>query len=97
MTTTLERVRAAVIKAVPSLAENETGCPSSKEYDIALADVLRAMPVGVELTTKGDEITMVAYSEETGFIGVQCWKLPLPLHLQSEEALTFLDKILNHD
>ena len=107
MTTTLERVRAAVIKAVPEIANkpcthrlmaDENGCPFGRhERDITAADVLRAMPEGIHLTTKGDVIKMVAYDEEGKSLRFGWWYLPLPLHLQSEEALTFLDKTLNHD
>ena len=87
MTTTLERVRAAVIKAVPEIVDR----------DITLADVLRTMPWGVHLTTTGDDIRMVAYDREGSCLGLEYWNPRLPLHLQSEEALTFLNKTLNHD
>jgi len=150
MTTTLKRVRAAVIKAVPEIVELKFGCelfiqnymasvnlledrrgrcwipengePNSdflalggsltyfdekhiKEIigrDITLADVLRAI---------GDKYGYGRYTvDETGNIWEMEgwerwlpeehlieWNLALPLHLQSEEALTFLDKTLNHD
>jgi len=140
MITTLERVRAAVIKAVPEILELKFGCEIRRvtneedvevilhtaanhpfyfvaktdntggrylDYkkseweiigrDITLADVLRAMVQGVHLTTSGDDIRMVAYDGEGSCLGLGWWNLPLPLHLQSEEALTFLDKTLNHD
>ena len=140
MTTTLERVRAAVIKAVPEIVEVRYGCEIRRiadeedeqtilhvcgyhpfyfqaktdttegEYldytkseweiigrEITFADVLRTMPWGVHLTTTGDDIRMVAYDREGSCLGLEYWKLPLPLHLQSEEVLTFLDKTLNHD
>ena len=145
MTTTLERVRAAVIKAVPEIVELKFGCelfiqnymasvnlledrrgrcwipengePNSdflalggsltyfdekhiKEIigrDITLADVLRAMPVGVYLKTMCEEARVVIYDEEGETLGVEWWDLALPLHLQEERVLTLIYKALNHD
>ena len=115
MTTTLERVRAAVIKAVPEIvyvvcsckmhvASSEHGYHGSygcraflggryvHERDITLADCFAALGIGVSF---GKEA--LRHEQEIVHTLAVMWDPRLPLHLQSEEALTFLDETLNHD
>lgn len=62
---------------------------------IGLADVLRAMPIGIHLKTMGDQTRMVAYDEEGNNSGLEWWDLTQPLSGQSEECHAFLDTILS--
>jgi len=108
MTTTLERVRAAVIKAVPEILSDCVICGDGgvepkcimvgphvvEARDITLADVLRTLEAG-------ERTGFAVYQGGQIWLGGRYtmfrWNLALPLHLQSEEVLTFLDKTLNHD
>jgi len=106
MTTTLERVRAAVIKAVPEILSDCVFCGCGRgepkcvmvgphmveARDITLADCFAALGIGVFSC----EETLRHEQEIVHTLAVM-WNLALPLHLQREEALTFLDKTFNHD
>ena len=142
MTTTLERVRAAVIKAVPEIVELKFGCELFIQNYMASVNLLEDrrgrcwipengepnsdfMALGGSLTyfdekhikeiigrdiTLADVLRTIESEGRTGFAVYQggqiwlggrytmlSWNLSLPLHLQSEETLTFLGSILNHD
>jgi len=129
MTTTLERVRAAVIKAVPEIeewrcqgckrkyAQYVNGCVHCWRYELERDENIKLFPVrGVRQVdrdiTLADVLVAMSDAEDgswTCYVAPKYmlhftfheygadWNLALPLHLQSEEVLTFLDKTLNHD
>lgn len=96
MTTTLEKVRARIIEAVPDKdCPVETAGNHCPTHSLGLADVLRAVEKGEgKLFVREDGsfyVDMVALEVE--YAGV-AWNLALSLDEQEPEVIAFLAKVL---
>lgn len=97
MTPTLLRVREKVIASVPEIRylnySTEHQCLRNRFRSIQLADVLRALPIGIYMKTMGDQLRLVFENRDGSEL--EWWDLTKLLDEQSPETIAFLDSILN--
>lgn len=91
-------IRAKIIKLVPDVELRRTnrGLPGVLfEPAITLADVLRALPIGIHLKTLGEQTRMIAYDEEGAHEGIEWWDCTTDYDGQTQEVKEFIGSLLN--
>lgn len=99
-------IRAKIIELVPEIAGRNTsvlipepfgGVINHRDSRITLADVLRAMPVGIYMKSLGEQVRLVydeATDDETARIDPEYWDLTTDYDGQTQEVKEFIGKLL---